>query len=251
MNLQGTVAVITGGGSGIGRATALKFAREGARVVIAEYNEDTGHETVNLIEAAGGEATFVRTDVSDFAQVETAVNVAVDTYGRLDVMFNNAGIGHFAPLLDHEPKDYERVVKVNQHGVYYGILAAGRKMRDLQIKGTIINTASVYSYLASPGVFSYHAAKGAVKMMTQSAALELAPYGIRVVAVAPGGVNTPIIQGYKDMGLEENMKRHHMRRHLLEPEQVANVVAFLASSDADGINGSVVMVDDGLAEFKG
>ncbi len=250
MMLEGKVAVITGGSSGIGRATCVKFAREGANVVVSDRDEQGGRETVEAIQAAGGDAIFVATDVSQFAQVEAAVNRAVEQYGSLDVMFNNAGIGLFKPLLDHEPEDYDRVVRVNQYGVYYGILAAGRKMRDLGVMGTIINTASIFAYMATFGVMGYHAAKGAVKMMTQVAALELAPLGIRVVAVAPGGVDTPIIQGYKDLGLEEQMKRQHMRNNLLKPEQIANVVAFLATDAADAINGSVVMVDDGWAEFK-
>jgi NAD(P)-dependent dehydrogenase (short-subunit alcohol dehydrogenase family) len=199
MKLEGKVAIITGAGSGIGRATALKFVRESARVVVAEYNEESGRETVRLCEEAGGEALFVHTNVAEFEQVEAAVDRAVEEYGTLDVMFNNAGTGHFAPLLEHDPKDYDRVVRVNQHGVYYGILAAGRKMAELGTRGVIVNTASVFAFLASPGVIGYHASKGAVKMMTQAAALELAPHGIRVIAVAPGTVDTPIIQGYKDL----------------------------------------------------
>lgn len=165
-------------------------------------------------------------------------------------MFNNAGTGVNKPLLQHEPEDYDKVVKVNQYGVYYGILAAGRKMQQIGSKGVIINTASVYAYVGTPGVIGYHAAKGAVRIMTQAAALELAPYGIRVVGVAPGGVDTQMLQGYKDAGLEDVMARKHMRRRLLTPEQIANVVAFLASDESDVINGSIVMADDGLVEFR-
>lgn len=250
MRFEGKVAVITGGGSGIGRATALKFATDGARVVVAELNEASGAATAEAIRANGGTGLFVRTDVSDFAQVEAVVDRAAREYGRMDVMFNNAGIGVFKPLLDHTPEEYDRVVKVNQYGVYYGILAAGRKMRDLKIAGVIVNTCSVFGFLASQGVIGYHAAKGAVRMMTQAAALELAPYGIRVVAIAPGGVDTPIIQGYKDVGLGEHMARQQMRGRLQTPEQIADAVALLASPEADAINGSVVMADDGYAEFK-
>jgi glucose 1-dehydrogenase len=250
MNLNGKVTVITGGGSGIGRATAVKFARDGAKIVVAELDEAHGKRTVDEILALGYEARFIRTDVAVFEDVQAAVDFAARTYGRLDIMFNNAGIGVNKPLLDHEPADYDRVVKVNQYGVFYGILAAGRKMRDLKTKGVIINTASVFAFLASPGVIGYHASKGAVKMMTQAAALELAPHGIRVVAVAPGGTDTPIIQGYKDAGLAEMLANGQMRRKLQTPESIAEIVAFLASDAADAINGSVVMTDDGYAEFK-
>lgn len=250
MGLAGKVAVITGAGSGIGRATAAKFCGEGAKVIVAEYDENSGRKVAEELAAAGGEVVFQHTNVAEFDQVERAVDRAVEEYGTLDVMFNNAGIGHYTPLLEHEPKDYDRVVKVNQYGVYYGILAAGRKMRDLGSEGVIVNTASVFSFLASPGVFGYHAAKGAVKMMTQAGALELAPFGIRVVAVAPGTVDTPIIQGYKDMGLKEVLARGQMRRKLIQPEQIADVVALLATDEANVINGSVVMADDGYAGFK-
>lgn len=250
MRLQDKTAIVSGGGSGIGRATALKLAREGAKVVVAEYNAGTGEETAALVREAGGEAVFQHTDVAEFEQVEAAVERAVAEFGSLDIMFNNAGTGHFAPLLEHEPEDYDRVVKVNQYGVYYGILAAGRKMAALGVKGVIVNTASVYSFLASPGVFGYHAAKGAVKMMTQAAALELAPHGIRVVAVAPGAVDTPIIQGYKDMGLTKRIAHAQMRREIIAPEKIADVVFLLVTEEADAINGSTVMADDGNAEFK-
>ncbi len=118
MGLEDKVAVITGAGSGIGRATAAKFCNEGAKVVIAEYDENSGRKTAEELAAAGGEAVFQHTNVAEFEQVERAVERAVEEYGTLDVMFNNAGIGYYAPLLEHEPKDYDRVVKVNQYGVY-------------------------------------------------------------------------------------------------------------------------------------
>jgi NAD(P)-dependent dehydrogenase (short-subunit alcohol dehydrogenase family) len=142
------------------------------------------------------------------------------------------------------------VVRINLHGVYHGILAAGRVMRDLSIAGVIINTASVYAYIASKGVVGYHAAKGGVVSLTQAAALELAPLGIRVVGVAPGTVNTPIIQSYRDMGMEDRLEKAQMRRKIIEPEKVAEVVAFLATDAADAINGTTLPVDDGLLSFK-
>ena len=250
MRLAGKVAIITGSGSGIGRAAALKFAQEGARVLVAERNPQSGEETAALIVSAGGEALFQHTDVSVYEQVVAAVDRAADTWGRLDVLVNNAATGVFKPLLDYEPADFDRVVKVNQSGTFYGILAAGRKMRDFGNGGTIINVASVFGFVASKKIFGYHATKGAVRMMTQSAALELARYNIRVVAVAPGSVDTPFIQPYKDSGQAEAMAKLQMRGELMKPEHIANVMAFLASEEADGINGSTVMVDDGFASFK-
>jgi len=244
------VAVITGGASGIGKQTAIKFASKGDQVVVADFNQQLGEETVAQIIKDGGEAIFVKTDVSKYEEVEALVEKTVATYGRIDVMFNNAGIGRVTPVLDQDLKDYHSVINVNQHGVAHGIIAAGKKMRELGIKGVIINTASVFGFLASPGTFAYHASKGAVIMMTKSAALELSVHGIRVLAVAPGAVDTPIIQGYKDQGMVDQMKSKVMGNKLTLPEQVADTVYLLSLPEASAINGSVVMADEGYASFK-
>lgn len=244
------VAVITGGASGIGRQVSLKFARKGDRVVVADYNEAAGQETVDKIKKEGGEATFVQVDVSKQESVEALVDKAVELYGRIDVMHNNAGIGGAGPVLEQNMDLYHRTINVNQHGVAYGIIAAGRKMKELGIKGVIINTASVFGFLASPGTFAYHATKGAVIMMSKSAALELAPYGIRVVAVAPGAVDTPIIQGYKDSGMLDSMRAKVMGGELTQPEVVADTVYLVSLDEAAAITGSVVMADQGYASFK-
>lgn len=250
MMLENTVAIVTGGSSGIGRATALAFVREGARVVVADIDEAGGHETLARIEALGGEAEFVRCDVSVYADVEAVVEHAVARFGALHAMFNNAGMGAWSPLLEHTPEQFDRVVKINQYGVFYGILAAAKKMRALEIAGTIVNTASVLGVLASKGAFGYHAAKAAVRMMSQTAALELAPYGIRCVAIAPGSVDTPIIDGYRDMGMEKVLARGQMRGKILTPESIAEVVVWLCSAGADAVNGSTIFTDDGFASFK-
>ncbi|KTD87055.1 SDR family NAD(P)-dependent oxidoreductase [Paenibacillus etheri] len=244
------VAVITGGASGIGKQTAIKFASKGDQVVVADFNQQLGEETVAQIIKDGGEAIFVKTDVSKYEEVEALVEKTVVTYGRIDVMFNNAGIGRVTPVLDQDLKDYHSVINVNQHGVAHGIIAAGKKMRELGIKGVIINTASVFGFLASPGTFAYHASKGAVIMMTKSAALEMSVHGIRVLAVAPGAVDTPIIQGYKDQGMVDQMKSKVMGNKLTLPEQVADTVYLLSLPEASAINGSVVMADEGYASFK-
>ncbi|AWP26245.1 SDR family NAD(P)-dependent oxidoreductase [Paenibacillus sp. Cedars] len=244
------VAVITGGASGIGRQVSLKFARKGDRVVVADFNEAAGQETVDMIQQEGGEASFVQVDVSKPESVEALVDRAVELYGRIDVMHNNAGIGGAGPVLEQNMDLYHRTINVNQHGVAYGIIAAGRKMKELGIKGVIINTASVFGFLASPGTFAYHATKGAVIMMSKSAALELAPYGIRVVAVAPGAVDTPIIQGYKDSGMLDSMRAKVMGGELTQPEVVADTVYLVSLDEAAAITGSVVMADQGYASFK-
>lgn len=250
MRLKNKVAVITGGGSGIGRATCLKFTKEGAKVVVADCNETAGKETIEMLKEIGGEAVFKSVDVTDYKQVEDMVNFTVETYGRIDTIFNNAGIALGKPLLELDPEAYEKVVKVNQDGVYYGISFAGRKMRELGIHGTIINSSSVFGFLANANTFSYNASKGAVRLMTQTAALELAPYGIRVVGVAPGVVDTPIYDPVKALGRESEYTHKQMTKRFTPPSDIANVVAFLASDEAYAINGSTILVDDGYASYK-
>ncbi|WP_205207655.1 SDR family oxidoreductase [Bacillus sp. P14.5] len=244
------VAVITGGASGIGKETSFKFAKKGDRVVVADFNELAGNETVESINAQGGEAIFIKTDVSSHEDVQALIDRTVEEFGRIDVMFNNAGIGSPTPVMDMNLEIYHKIIDINQHGVAYGIIAAGKKMKELGIKGVIINTTSVFGILASPGTFAYHATKGAVNMMTKSAALEMAPYGIRVVGVAPGVVDTPIIQGYKDKGIIDSMKSKVMGNKLTQPEQLADTVYLLSLEEASAINGSVVMADEGYASFK-
>lgn len=244
------VAVVTGAGSGIGKATADKFTEEGFQVVLADVSETRGKEVEAELKEKGREVLFVKTDVSSYDQVQHLVEKTVDTYGTIDVMFNNAGIGDMGSILDPDLDMYQKTIEVNQHGVAYGIFAAARKMVALNVQGVIINTASVFGYMASRGTFAYQASKGAVRMMTQTAALELGEYGIRVVGIAPGGVDTPIIQGYKDMGALESMKRKHLRGELIQPEEIAGVAYMLTSPDAQAVNGSVVMADDGYASFR-
>ncbi|QEW04512.1 SDR family NAD(P)-dependent oxidoreductase [Microbacterium lushaniae] len=252
MRLQGKVAVITGGASGIGQATVLKFVREGAQVVIADMNPAQAEEVVTQVDALGfeGSATAVRTDVSVYADVAAAVARAVEVYGHLDVMFNNAGIAGGKPLLDHDPEvDYAPMIRVDQDGVYYGILAAGRQFRDQGSGGVIISTSSIYGEQAAELSFTYSAAKAAVISFTRSAAYELAEYGVRALAITPGRVGTPIINQFSEE-LRGTFAAEQLRNKMTEPDEIANVVAFLASDESNVINGTVVHVDDGYSVFK-
>lgn len=250
MRFENKVVIVTGAGSGIGRASALRFAREGARVTVADVNEAAAQETVRQIEAEGGTAIAHPVDVSEWSQVEALVQDTVSRWGRLDVMFNNAGIGNPPQsLLELSLEAYHRTIAVNQHGVFYGIRAAAQAMRDSG--GVIVNTASVYGFVADRRHIPYHASKAAVVMMTKAAALELARYNIRVVAIAPGLIDTGIVTGWKaHPEVWATVQSAQMRRRAGTPEEVANVVTFLASDEASFVNGSVIFVDDGAASFK-
>lgn len=251
MYLQNKVAVVTGGGSGIGRASSLKLSNEGAKVVVVDLDKVSGQETVDLIKNNGGEALFCETNVANFDEVKDMINNTVKAFGKINILFNNAGIGTLKPLLEHDIyEDFDKVIKVNQYGFYYCLLAAARKMVELGIKGSIINNASVYGYMAAKGLIGYDTSKGAIISMTKTAALELALYGIRVTAIAPGRIDTPMLNEYKELGLWDVVKNDQMTKEVIQPEQVANVVAFLASEEASAINATVVMVDDGFTSFK-
>jgi glucose 1-dehydrogenase len=249
-NLYGKVAIVTGGGSGIGRATALEFSRRGAKVVIGEVMEDTGKKTVEAIRRLRGEATYIRTDVSEWESVQNLVSQTVEKYNHLDIMFNNAGISSRGTDVLEVPIDvYHRVIKVNQDGVFYGIRAAGTAMKKRG--GVIINTASFYGLLAVPDMMPYVTSKGAVIAMTKVAARDLAKYNIRVVAIAPGFIETGLTSPIKaNPALWEIKQKQQLHGKAGTPEDVARVVAFLASDDASFVNGSIVLADDGAAAFK-
>ena len=250
MSFKDKVVVVFGGAGGIGRASAASFAAAGAKVVVADIDGGSAGEVAQSIIATGSAATSITADVTLYADTAGAIEHAVSRYGQIDVVFNCAGIVLRRPILEHEPEDFENVLRVNLVGSYNGILAGARAMHELRIRGTIINTASVASYVSTSGMIGYHASKGGVRSLTQAAALELAPLGIRVVAIAPGVVDTPLMGAARAAGIDRALARQQMRRRMIAPERVADVVLFLASKEADAINGTVVLVDDGYVGFK-
>ncbi len=247
MELINKTAIVTGAAGGIGQAIIAKLREQGAKVLAVDISEQSLQMYTSFDSKQLG--TFVA-DVTDYQQVEAMVKCAVEQFGSLDIMVNNAGIGAPKPLLDHDPiADFEPISKVNQNGVYYGILASGRQFQAQGTPGVILNTSS-YARMASEMTFTYNVSKAAVDMMTKCAALELAPLGIRVCAVAPGRVDTPMLRQYEEIGLWDHIRKEQMRQNFTQPEEIADVVAFLVSEKANCINGCTVSASDGFENFK-
>ena len=248
MNIfSGKVALITGGGSGIGRATALKFASEGASVVIGNRNEKAGQETVDLIEKAGGKASFYQTDVTKLDNVQKLIRYTIDTYGGLDVAFNNAGVEDPQALTpDQTDRAFDLVMDVNVKGVWYSMKCEIEHM-VANGGGAIVNTSSIAGLIGYPGHAPYTASKHAVIGLTKTAALEYAKQGIRVNAVCPGATETSLLDGLAgDSDTIEYIKSLHPIGRLAKPEEIANAVVWLCSNEASFILGQEIAIDGGF-----
>lgn len=249
MKLKDKVAVITGGASGMGQATALRFLDEGARVVVADFNEANGKATVALAAKAGqaDKIRFIRTDVAKEADVKAMIDCAVSSFGRLDIVFNNAGVGGaIGPVWDIEEDEWDYTFDVLVKGVFFGIKHAARVMKQQGQGGAIINTASTAGLSGGSGPLVYSAAKAAVINLTKASAVQLAPDRIRVNAICPGG----IVTGLTDQGNpEEASKRMATFQPWPEAGQgkyIAGAALFLASEDAGFVTGEALVVDGGL-----
>lgn len=248
LELKDQTIIVTGGASGIGHEAAKALAAKGANILVADFNLEGAQKVAEEIRGLGVKADAFKVDVSKAADVEAMVNFAVDKLGTLNGIFNNAGIGLVKPFLEMDPATYHKVIEVDQDSVYYGMYYAAKKMVELGTKGTFVNTASIYGTMAAVGSFNYNAAKAAVIMMTRSGALELAPHGIRVVAVAPGFIDTPILGN--DPAMKDALGKQHLHGKLIPPAKVASVVAFLFTDAASAVNGSTIPVEDGFQVFK-
>jgi len=246
--VDGKVVLVTGGGSGIGRATALTFAREGAKVVVADVIVAGGEETVRMIKAAGGEAVFVKTEVTQAAEVEAMVKKAVETYGRLDCAFNNAGIeGEMAPTAECTEENWDRVVAIDLKGVWLCMKYEIFQMLK-QGGGAIVNTASVAGLVGFQGIPAYVASKHGVNGLTKTAALEYAKSGIRVNAVCPGVIHTPMVERFfkTNPQISEAMTALEPVGRLGKPEEIAEAVVWLCSDAASFVTGLPMAVDGAL-----
>ena len=243
--LHGRAALITGGATGIGRATALALAAEQAQVIIADVDADGAAATVAAIADAGGQARALRCDVTDEADVAAAVASVLGHEGRLDVMVNNAGVGgHGAPLHELELEEWEWVQRINLRGVFLGVKHAARAMLAGG-SGSIVNIASVAALTGTPGFAHYGASKAGVVQLTYTAAQEPARAGIRVNAICPGWVDTAILGSVPDEQRPRLVRQIPMRR-LGQPAEVASMVVYLASDAAAFVTGSVMRVDGGM-----
>ncbi|MEM8779759.1 MAG: SDR family oxidoreductase [Cyanobacteria bacterium P01_G01_bin.49] len=246
--MTGKVALVTGGGSGIGRATALKFASEGAYVVIGNRNEKAGQETVDLIQQAGGKASFYQTDVTKLENVRELINYAIDTYGGLHAAFNNAGVEGSQAMTPEQTEDtFDQVMNVNVKGVWYSMKCEIEHMAA-NGGGTIVNNASVAGVIGFPGFAPYVASKHAVLGLTKTAALEYAQKEIRINAVCPGGIETPLLDNLAqgDNDTMEYIKSLHPIGRLGKPKEIANAVVWLCSDEASFILGQGITVDGGF-----
>jgi 2-keto-3-deoxy-L-fuconate dehydrogenase len=248
--LDDKVALVTGGGSGIGEAICHAFAEQGARVIVADINPDSGQRVANALGEAGW---FQPVDVTDRASVEAAVKAGVERFGRLDILVNNAGLGLVGTVQETERADWERLLAVNVTGVFNGCRAAVDQMlRQNPRGGTIVNIASVAGLIGVGRRFAYCATKGAVIAMTRELSVDYVKEGIRCNAICPGTVYTPFVEGYVERfhadTKEETIRELHARQPLGRmgrPEEVADLAVYLAAEEAAFMTGSAVVLDGG------
>lgn len=251
--LESKVAIVTAGGSGIGAATARRLVQDGASVVVADISGRRAEEVASTISASGGKAVHLKMDASDPEGVQATIKLALDTYGRLDIMFNNAGMADAAPLDETSLESWNRVIAVTLTSTFLGLKYCLPIMRR-QGGGAVINTASVSGTGGDYGLSSYNAAKAGVINLTRAAAIENAKFNIRVNCVCPGAINTraaQILGGDRADEFRRIQAKAHPLGRMGEPEEIASAVAFLASAEASFITGAALMVDGGVTAGTG
>ncbi|MFC2018060.1 glucose 1-dehydrogenase [Chloroflexota bacterium] len=245
--VEGKVALVTGAGSGIGQASALKFAREGAKIVIADISAEGGGETLEMVRKAGGEGIFVKTDVSRKDDVEAMVSKAVETYGRLDCAHNNAGVGgSWGRMADASEENWDRVMSINLKGIWYCMRAEIGQMLK-QDGGAIVNTASAGGLMASKFTADYTTSKHGVVGLTRAAAVDYATRSIRVNCVCPGIVATPLSAPLQaDPNMAAIFASMQPPNRFAQPGEIANAAVWLCSDEASFVNGHALAVDGGM-----
>ena len=248
MRLKDKVAIVTGAARGIGRAIALRCGQEGARVAIVDLREGDGNETVRLIEGAGGQAMFIRTDVSDKAQVEAIVDAVVKRWDKIDILVNDAGICPFEGFLEMGEGLWDRVLDVNLKGYFLCCQAAAKVMVEQGVKGRIIAVSSISSEFGGSSQAHYCASKAGINLLVKSMAISLGPHGITCNAVLPGTVETDINrEALADPAVRDYWSKRAPLGRLGQPEDIAGPVLFFASDDSDWCTGSMLVVDGGTS----
>ena len=248
--LDGLVAIVTGAGRGIGESIVHRFAREGASVVAAQRSQEDGEAVVAAVTQSGGDAISIPTDVRDEASVERLVSSTIETFGRLDILVNNAGVGIRRTVTESTMDEWDEVMEPNVRGVFLCMKYGIQPMVE-QRSGSVINMASVASFVGFTRDAAYCASKGAVLMLTRQAALDYAPMGIRVNAICPGFIDTPMLRHYcsqqpdPDAAWHEVLAQHPMGR-VGTPEDIAGAAFYLAGDDSTWVTGSTITVDGGL-----
>ena len=250
MRLRNKVAIITGGGSGMGRSAALLFTREGAKVVICDVNDEGGNQTVRMVREAGGEVSYIHCDVSKSAEVQATIEFTIRSYGKLDILYNNAGYGGPGNCVEMSEEDWDRMLSVNLKGIFLFCKYAIPEMIK-QPLSSIVNTASIAAFtgglpLNAGTSDAYCASKGAVAAMTRSLAVGFGKYGLRANAICPGPIDTPLTEPIHAVpGLVEWIDNKCPLGRIGKPEEVANLALFLASDESSLMTGVVVPVDGG------
>ncbi len=250
MRLKDKIAIVTGAASGIGRATAVLFAQEGAQVIATDVNDAGGEETIKQINQSGGRGKYYHLDVSQETAVADVFQKVIDEFGHLDVLFNNAGIaGTNKPTDELTEEEWNQVLDINLKGVFFCEKYALRQMKK-QKSGSIINNSSIYGIIGAPDVPPYHASKGAVRLLTKTDALIYAKYNIRVNSVHPGFIWTPMVENFVNSApdpaaTKEYINNLHPLGHIGEPNDIAYGVLYLASDEAKFVTGTELIIDGG------
>lgn len=252
MSNSNKVAIITGGGSGLGQSTALRLAEEKVNIAVVDISEKGGNETVEMVKKLGVEAIFIKADVSKQEDVKNYVNQTVEQFGKIDYFFNNAGIsGSGSYFLDSSIEEIEQIVGINLLGALYGV----RYVAEVMLKnggGSIVNTASSAGVIGQDSVVTYSATKHGIVGFTKSMVAEYGKDGLRVNAIAPGPTETPMVKSFYEANpaMKENATKGIPQRRLGKPEEVAELVTFLLTSKAEYINGEVIRIDGGFTNTK-
>ncbi len=243
MRLENKVAIVTGGASGIGEATVRLFVEEGAKVIIADFSE-RGNDISTELNSKGYDTLFVKTDVSKEEDIKQMITEAVNQFGKLDIMYANAGVASDAPALELSFENWKRIIDINLSGVFLSDKYAIEQFIKQGTGGVIVNAGSIHSFVTLPSVTAYSSSKGGVKLLTQTLCTAYAKEGIRINAICPGYIDTPLLNNI-DPQKKEYLASLHPQGRLGKPEEIAKAVLFLASDDASFINGTTLLVDGG------